>query len=168
MLLYHPSGLQSLCRIGPMNIYSWSRKIVLTEGTWFGLIVQLRCLPAALVTVSEYPGRRSPKPAWHHEEMEPGAVTHLTKGQRETSGSHPAHVCSTPSLSQPLSWDSVNYKEQRRWISALTDKGDLLEKQTPWPELRRWLTNLGSYLHSQNKWFRPEYKCSCDLLPWFN
>lgn len=37
MLPYHTSGLQSLCRIGPMNIYSWSCKIVI----WFNCAAEV-------------------------------------------------------------------------------------------------------------------------------
>lgn len=132
---------------------------------WLGLTVQLRCLSAALVT------------AWVSWQKEPkvslapwgdGARSHPPP-RWGTEGAFRLSSCApTPSLSQPLSWDSINPQEQRRWISALTDKGNLLEKQTPRPELHTWLTNLGSYLHSQNKWSRPEYKCSCNLLPWLN
>lgn len=132
---------------------------------WLGLTVQLRCLSAALVT------------AWVSWQKEPkvtlapwgdGARSHPPP-RWGTEGAFRLSSCvPTPSLSQPLSWDSINPQEQRRWISALTDKGNLLEKQTPRPELHTWLTNLGSYLHSQNKWSRPEYKCSCNLLPWLN
>lgn len=98
--------------------------------------------------------------------MEQGAIIHLSEGGFRLSPC--SRVFPPQALAKPLSWDSINYKEQRRWISALTDKGNLLEKQTPRLELCRWLTNLGSYLHSQNKWFRPECKSSCNPLPRFN
>lgn len=155
-----------------MHAYTWSCKTLFTEETWLGLIVQLRCISPAPDPISEDCDRRSPKSEIGSLELlrrwikEPSSI--LIRDRGRLQGLILLTCISTTSLSQTLFWDSINYEKQRRRISSLSDKGNRLEKQTPRFELRRWLTNLGSYLQSQNKWFRPEYKCACNLLPWFN
>lgn len=99
MLPYHTSGLQSLCRIGPVNIYSWSCRAVLTEGMWSGLIVQLRSLSAALATPQRIL-REGPKVS-----LAPrgdGARSHQTEGHfRLSSCLFPPQASASPSPETP-------------------------------------------------------------------